>query len=358
MVEVSILSNKGYCQKQSFAAADLAHSGLLDFLRGKMYEGEIVFAVIDEDSLLSYAFIEENTIVVLSSEDFFEKFISSGFQSLKQPFGSGQSDFEILKDLLYSEEWPQAVYGAQIANENSEKDKDERAEGIADILLPPLEGKRFLDFGCGEGHVANYASKSAEISVGYDIVKNSKSRFDWESEEGKSLFTTDLDKARSKGPFDIILLYDVLDHARESSPQEILVTAKSLLADDGKIYSRMHPWTSRHGGHAYRKINKAFVHLVFTEEELKSMGVEPEHNLKILSPMSTYDSWLEGSGLKKSNDPEVDEQGTELFFRDNPVVNKRIMKLFGAKEWGEGVPPGKPVWQMSQCFWDYVLEKE
>ena len=267
-------------------------------------------------------------------------------------------EFDDLKKLLNSDDWPRAVFQVQIADENSEKDKDDRAEGIADILLPPLNSKRFLDFGCGEGHVANYAAKFADFSVGYDIVKSPRSRFDWESECDNSLFTTDIEKARAKGPFDIILLYDVLDHAQESTTKEILALAKSMLADNGKIYVRTHPWTSRHGGHAYRKINKAFVHLVFTEEELKSMGVEPEHNFKIMAPLSTYNSWINDSGLKNSDKPELDQQEVELFFRDNPVVNKRIMKLFGAKEWGEGVPPGKPVWQMSQCFCDYVLEKE
>lgn len=263
-------------------------------------------------------------------------------------------EFEDLKRLLESEDWPQAVFQVQIADENSEKDKDERAEGISDILLPPLDGKKFLDFGCGEGHVANHASKSADFSVGYDIVKSPRSRFDWEGEGDKALFTTDIEKARAKGPFDVILLYDVLDHARESAPQDILALAKSMLADNGKIYVRMHPWTSRHGGHAYRKINKAFVHLVFTEEELGYLGLELEHNLKIKAPVATYASWLAGPGLKNSVEPELDQQDVEAFFKDTPVVRKRILQSFGKEEWKDECP----AWQMSQCFWDYVLEKE
>jgi SAM-dependent methyltransferase len=260
--------------------------------------------------------------------------------------------------LLYSKEWPQAVYDAQIADENSEKDKDERAEGITDILLPSLDGKRFLDFGCGEGHIVNYASKFALKSVGYDIVKNSRSRFDWEDDSEGILFTTDFEKAKSNGPYDIILIYDVLDHAQNSAPQEILVAAKSLLAEGGKIYLRTHPWTARHGGHSYRKINKAFVHLVFTEDELKSIGLELENNLKLTFPLHSYESWIKDSGLKNSIEPELDQQDVEPFFRDNPIVKSRIMRHLEVKEWGEGIPPGRPEWQMSQCFWDFVLEKE
>lgn len=262
-------------------------------------------------------------------------------------------EFGDLKKLLESDEWPQAVYSAQIADENSEKDKDERAEAIADILLPSLNKKRFLDFGCGEGHVANYASEYADFSVGYDLIKNSKSRFDWDAPTERLILTTDLEKVRDKGPFDVILLYDVLDHTQGSTSQDILSIVKSLLADNGKIYVRTHPWTSRHGGHAYRKINKAFVHLVFTEEELKSMGVELEYNIKSMRPVDNFSSWLEGSGLKKALEPELDQQDVEPFFRDNPIVRKRILDHFGINEWTEGLPE----WQMSQCFWDYVLEK-
>jgi len=265
-----------------------------------------------------------------------------------------QEEFETLKSLLHSDEWPQAVFQVQIADENSEKDKDERAEGIADILLPPLEGKKFLDLGCGEGHVANHASKVASVSVGYDIVKNPKSRFSWEQENEKLILTTDLEKVRANAPYDVILIYDVMDHVQESTPQEVLSIAKSVLADGGKIYMRMHPWASRHGGHAYRKLNKAFVHLVFNDEELRSLGVELDHNLKIIFPLSKYESWLAGSGLKKSSEHELDRQEVEDFFKENPLVRKRILKAFGNEEWKDDCP----AWQMSQCFWDYVLEKE
>jgi 2-polyprenyl-3-methyl-5-hydroxy-6-metoxy-1,4-benzoquinol methylase len=262
-------------------------------------------------------------------------------------------EFELLKGIIESEEWPGAVYGVQIADENSEKDKDERAEGIMDIVLPPLQGKRFLDFGCGEGHVAARASKLATVSVGYDITRNPRSSFDWEKDSDNLLLTTDFESVRSGGPYDIILLYDVLDHAHNSTPQEILSSAASVLADGGKIYLRNHPWCSRHGGHAYRKINKAFVHLVFDEDELRSMGIEVESNMHVTRPVATYNAWIEGAGLKNSTDPDFDLQDVEPFFKENPLVAKRILKAFDIKEWGD-----TPSWQMSQCFVDFVLEKK
>jgi hypothetical protein len=50
----------------------------------------------------------------------------------------------------------------------------------------------------------------------------------------------------------------------------------------------------------------------------------------------------------------LDRQEVEDFFKENPLVRKRILKAFGKEEWKDDCP----AWQMSQCFWDYVLEKE
>jgi 2-polyprenyl-3-methyl-5-hydroxy-6-metoxy-1,4-benzoquinol methylase len=260
-------------------------------------------------------------------------------------------EFETLKRLLNSPEWPAAVLPFQVADENSESDKEERAEGISDILLPPLANKRFLDFGCGEGHVAHFVSKTALTSVGYDLKKTG-SRFVWEQKEGNLLLTSNFDSVVAEGPYDIILIYDVLDHS-ESSMSELLSKAKSVLSDDGKIILRCHPWSARHGGHLYRKINKAFVHLVFTESELDEMGLRPEHNLRITYPINTYKEAIKKSGLNEAATVEIDTQEIENFFKEDALVRSRILKAFGIKEWTEN----PPAFQMSLCFVDYVLKK-
>lgn len=267
---------------------------------------------------------------------------------------SREEEFSFLKGILDSQEWPKAVPETQIADEDSEDDKDERSEGIVDIILPSLSGKRFLDFGCGEGHVANHVAKSAAISVGYDRLRDPRSRFSWEEENDNLFLTTDFKAVESRGPYDLVLMYDVLDHAQGSTPKDMLKMVGSVLADGGRVYLRNHPWCGRHGGHLYRKINKAFVHVVFGEDELKEMGLEPESNAKALAPISVYSSWIEGSGLKNSGEPILEKQEVEPFFRDNPIVKGRLLKAFGRQEWTDACP----VWQMSQCFWDYVLEKE
>lgn len=263
-------------------------------------------------------------------------------------------DWPDLERLLDSDDWPEAVFAAQITDENSERDKEERAEGIADILLPPLKGKKFLDFGCGEGHVAKHVSKEASLAIGYDLVRPPKSQLKWEDPEGSLLLTTDFQRVKNSGPYDVILLYDVIDHAEGGTAGEILARAGEVLADDGKVFLRCHPWCGRHGGHLYRKINKAFVHLVLNDDELTYRGVPPEHNTRVVKPLHAYSEAIKASGLAQESEPEVDSQEVEEFFRDTAVVRDRILKHWGVASWDND----PPAFQMSQCFVDYVLKKK
>lgn len=264
-----------------------------------------------------------------------------------------RDEFLKLKALLNSSEWPEAVFPDQIADESSDRDKAERGEAIAEIMLPPYAGKRFLDFGCGEGHVARHIAKEASVSVGYDVVSPANPSVAWEEKQGSLLLTTDFENVRREGPYDLVLLYDVVDHC-ECDPAEVLKSVASVLAPNGSVIMRCHPWCSRHGGHIYRKINRAFVHLVFSEDELRELGVEPEHNNKVLKPLASYGRAIDASGLARESEAEIDSQEVEEFFKSTPLVRDRILRHWGAKAWGQDPPE----FQMSQCFLDYVLKKK
>lgn len=264
---------------------------------------------------------------------------------------NSEQEFEELKKLLYSEEWPEAVLEFQIVDRQFEEEKMDRAEGVVDILVTEsLENKKFLDFGCGEGHMAKYASKEASFAVGYDIKKPENAT--WENKEEKLLLTTDLEKVKQEGPYDIIMIYDVLDHMQGSG--QILDQAKNLLSDGGKIYLRCHPWCGRHGGHLYRQLNKAFVHVVFSDEELEKLGLKQEEEThKIKFPIMEYSKMIQAANLKVENkEPDIEKQKHEDFFEKNKIVSARLKKVISA----EG---GKlfPAHQISQCFLDYVLKR-
>lgn len=259
------------------------------------------------------------------------------------------SDFDILKDLLYSEEWPEAVLEFQIANKDSEPDKCDRAEGILDALVEEnLNNKNFLDFGCGEGHVCKYAANFTSVSIGYDILCSGD--LEWENENKNYFLTKNLNKVVEKSPFDIILIHDVLDHSTD--PLDILIQSKNLLKENGTIYLRTHPWCARHGTHFYRNINKAFINLVFSEQELNTLGLKNNQIIKNIYPIKYYNNIIKNSNLKIKKF-ETENQEVEDFFKNNELVKNRILKNWNLSKWNQKCPE----FQMQQCFLDFILTK-
>lgn len=254
--------------------------------------------------------------------------------------------FDDLKNLLNSNEWPVAIDPSQICDPTSELEKTARAAGILEIIVTQnLKDSKFLDFGCGEGHVAKEAAETsgATLAVGYDIVKSDK----WSSSPNL-LLTDSWDEVKNNGPYDAILLFDVLDHS-EQSPTEVLTGLGNLLSPNGIIYIRCHPWCSRHATHLYNEINKAFIHLVFSNEELITLGYQQANLVKVIHPIKTYKSWFETAGLTIKNQSVIREN-VDPFFKDNPLVAARIKN-----NWPE--MNKFPEFQLEQVFLDFVLFK-
>lgn len=257
--------------------------------------------------------------------------------------------FAELRRLLESEQWPLAVPSDLICQE-TEDDKYERAEGIlTEALGGQIEGKRFLDFGCGEGHiVVKSIEYKPQFSLGFDVVRSGT--FEWGE---KHMLTNDIDRVIAEGPYDTILLYDVLDHTEH--PLETLKTVHSLLSESGKVFVRCHPWSSRHGGHLYRKINKAFIHLVFDASELQKLGFEPTNTQRVIHPVATYNDWFKSTNFQFKE--EIIKTPVEPFFKNNSLVKRRLFKAY-ADSPTEEIRTGHRFPDMiSVDFCDYVLSK-
>ena len=249
-----------------------------------------------------------------------------------------------LLDLLMSDKWPEAAPAFLIC-EDTEDDKMERAEGILDYIGDNLTTRKVLDFGCGEGHVALKASETAVKSVGYDIVKSGT--LAWESWlkpslGDKCLLTTDFAKVAAEGPYDLVILYDVLDHCVD--PVAALNQIKSVCTPQAKIFVRCHSWMSRHGAHLYKQLNKAWLHVFFTEEELVKMGLKMEFTQKYVFPIAKQTSWFNEVGLK-THGSDVIKTAVEPFFRQPALVARYPAEFKGQF----------PEFQMSQVFNDYKL---
>jgi hypothetical protein len=161
------------------------------------------------------------------------------------------------------------------------------------------------------------------------------------------MLTTDLKKAAENSPYDVIILYDVIDHVKNQKPAEIFQMLRSFMHIESKVYMRTHPLASRHGGHLYKKLNKAFAHIIFTPTNCKKWATVDDTQ-RVCMPMATYAGWFHAAGLTEKA-ASTERQFVEPFF-ERPEILKRILinmpQLPG---------PGLPRFQLEQCFNDYTL---
>lgn len=263
-------------------------------------------------------------------------------------------EFTNLRLLAKSDKWPEALPDEFVSDE--EDFQLYRASRIVnEYITEDLSNKSFLDFGCGQGHVPYFAANffTVKKSIGYDLKDMNWGHF----EAANNLFYSEnLNEVRENGPYDVILVNDVLDHCIKPSPQVVLNQIKELKSENGRIYLRMHPWTSRHGMHLHNQLNKAYLHLVFSETELFSIGIKPRMKVhKYLDPVSEYRKLIADSGLIIENE-DIVTQNLNPFFTSFETVSARISDNWKNDEnlmLATGV--GFPQNIMEIQFVDYVL---
>jgi len=200
-----------------------------------------------------------------------------------------------ISDLMGIDCWPEAVPPFLCESKVSQEDQINRANAILDMMVDRnMEGKTLLDFGCGEGWLAQEASKRGLVEVvGYDI----KADPEWTSRKGAT-FTTDISSI-PLGHFDFLMLYDVLDHAED--PIEVMSRAKACLKPEGVVYVRCHPWTARHATHVYKQgVNRAYWHLFLSWEEMRDLtGQDPTFTRAEKDPIEAYHWWFKDFAIEK-----------------------------------------------------------
>jgi 2-polyprenyl-3-methyl-5-hydroxy-6-metoxy-1,4-benzoquinol methylase len=252
-----------------------------------------------------------------------------------------EKELDILKSLLESSEWPEAIYSFSICR--NESDMTERAENILELIEYPVQGKKILDFGCAEGYVVAVSNQKGADAIGYDIQKQGTL---WDKEN----LTTDYEEVYKKAPYDLILLYDVLDHSDD--PNQVIAQIWPLCNANTKIFVRCHPFCSRHGTHLYTEINKAFMHLVFTDEELAGMGLKNQKVNKVIHPINHYEEIFRDKFAVESRN--VRRTNVDPFFFRTEIVKKRIVD-----HWKYSSDPNSRKWpgyQMEQNFIDFWLK--
>jgi len=253
-----------------------------------------------------------------------------------------EKQFEQFKDVIYSTDWPEAINPEAICI--TEDTVQQRADAILDLVVGEhLKDRRFLDYGCGEGHVAMTAKqREAEVAIGYDI--------DLTNCKHPNAATNDFELVKKHAPYDIILLHDVLDHIANIDPIAALNQVKSVLDKDGRVYIRNHPWSSRHGGHLYDKINKAFLHLVLDEVELTRIGgFSCQYNIGVVRPLETYQHWFEQSGFIVKSETPITHTVEDFFLTPSYIHTKLV------EHWGDEAEMAR---HMEIEFVEYILESK
>ena len=257
---------------------------------------------------------------------------------------SHEATLSQLKFLADTNFWPDAVHPMLICDPNSEEDKKNRGHGIVELMVEEdIENLKFLDFGCGDG----YGTKASEelktsLSVGFDPVSSAK----WsEFTSDKCIFTTSFADVIRHSPYDVILAFDVFDHV--DNMQLRLKELISACNKQTRVYVRFHPFISRHGSHLYHQKNKAFLHCYFSEEEIKSFGLEYDlPKSKVLYPLRTYKKLLDDVGFEILNKRDITES-VEEFFKKR-FMARRLEKITGSKDLLD--------FPMTVQFVDYLLK--
>ena len=230
-----------------------------------------------------------------------------------------------LRMLLNSNVWPEAIDDDYIVHNEREEKVHRAASVLRTLVNTDLIDANILDFGTGDGYVAYVAANlfSPRHVTAYDAKEGV-----WEAFKDDNLtFTTTWDEVASKGPYDIIILNDILDHANNVDFAKI----KAVKSEAGRIFVRCHPWCSRHGAHAHTSLNKAFVHLVFTEEELYSLGILTTPTQMLLDPIKAYKKLFQDAGLSIVRE-NVIRRDVEFFFIQNAPILRRIKEKWAKSE--------------------------
>ena len=184
--------------------------------------------------------------------------------------------------------WPLAITESNTIK--TERSKWIRANLIASGF-PNIQSP-VLDFGCGEGHLTMILRNKNLETHGYDTqpLESWKRYFDDPELELEHAFFSSAGQLTDR-KYKSIIMYDVIDHVVHDSVVDVLGLAHRLLEDDGRLYVSAHPFSGINGGHIYGEHNKAYLHMLLSDEELeKCEGYIP--NIKCVRPNAQYQKFF------------------------------------------------------------------
>jgi hypothetical protein len=96
--------------------------------------------------------------------------------------------------------------------------------------------------------------------------------------------------------------------------------------------------------------------MVFTEDELQSMGYAQEKTRKVIHPILEYGNIFKLAGFNIKNGPHQIKETVEGFFINNDNIARRIKNHYKLSHESKLINGAFPVFQVEQQFIDYVLQ--
>ena len=223
-------------------------------------------------------------------------------------------EFTQLRNFLRSKDWPAAV-PQNIFNENEEQ---AATRTLHEIIKTEIKDKKFLEYGCANGFIPYVTEKLGANSIGFDPEKQDWSHFDFSE---NFLLTNQFELVQTQAPYDVILINGFLEFTK--NPEEVIKNVKELLSETGEIYLRICPWTNRHATYSYKKMNKAYLHLIFAGEELYKLGVQPLKIIPRINSINYYKSIITNQ-LLKIKEQNITTEHVEVFFTHQHLLMNRI----------------------------------
>ncbi len=157
------------------------------------------------------------------------------------------------------------------------------------------QGMNVLEIGAGEGGVLKAFVEKGCIGVAVELdadrVVNGKKYLEEEIREKKiSFFTSDIykvDPREISGPFDIIILKDVIEHIHDQ--QKLIQWLHQFLKPGGIIFFGFPPWQMPYGGHqqmGHKKLSRLpWMHLLpmTIYKGALQLFKEPQDNIAMLA---------------------------------------------------------------------------
>lgn len=247
---------------------------------------------------------------------FFTKLIDSNNPNLKML--SKDDKLKELTELRYeikNETWPEA--------EDLKMPKIQKTlKMMGELISVPVKNKTILEFGCCDSNLSSiiknkFEAKQVVFFDNFLCHEINKSLLD------QNVIYTDMFRiVQQAAPYDIIIMNDVIDHL-EKPVYWLKQVAETLNKNSGRLFVRCHPYTGRNGTHLSEQINKAFLHLIFNDDELATLGVSNKYTRKITDGLETYKRFFEEANLKVLNH-KIYTKSMELIMLKNPVILNRI----------------------------------